>query len=117
MAMAMLIISSVPREGSAGLITSQMAAEGSRQSDIAKVQAALETKVISQRLSDLGLNPEEVKMKVASFSDSDLHQLASNVDQLQGGGDGLGVVIALLVIVLLVIVIIQVSGHKVIITK
>lgn len=117
MAMAMLIISSVPREGSAGLITSQMAAEGSRQSDIAKVQAALETKVVSQRLSDLGLNPEEVKMKVASFSDSDLHQLASNVDQLQGGGDGLGVVIALLVIVLLVIVIIQVSGHKVIITK
>lgn len=115
MAMAMLIISSVPRNASAGLIPSQVAAEGARQADIAKVQAALESKVVSQRLSDLGLNPEEVKMKVASFSDSDLHQLASNVDQLQGGGDGLGVVIALLVIVLLIIIILQVSDHKIII--
>jgi len=117
MAMAMVIISSVPRNASAGLIPSQMAAEGSRQADISKVQTALESKVVSQRLSDLGFNPEEVKAKVASFSDADLHTLASNVDQLQGGGDGLGVIVTLLVIVLLIVVILQVSGHKIIIKK
>jgi hypothetical protein len=117
LALAMMLISSVPRNADAGLITSQMAADGSRQANIAKVQAALESKIVSQRLVDLGLNPEEVKAKVATFSDEDLHQLASNVDQLQGGGDGLGVVIALLVIVLLIIIIIQVSGHKIVITK
>ncbi len=115
LAMAMLLIASVPENASAGLIPSQMAAEGSRQADISKVQTALESKVVSQRLSDLGLNPDEVKMKVASFSDSDLHQLASNVDQLQGGGDGLGVVIALLVIVLLIVIILQISDHKIVI--
>ncbi|MDO8444499.1 MAG: PA2779 family protein [Deltaproteobacteria bacterium] len=116
MAMAMVLISSVPRNASAGLIPSQMAAEGSRQADISKVQTALESKVVSQRLSDLGFNPDEVKMKVASFSDSDLHQLASHVDQLQGGGDGsLGIVIALLVIIILVVILLQISDHKIII--
>lgn len=115
LAMAMMIISSVPRNAAAGLIPSQMAAEGTRAADIATVQAALESKVVSQRFVDLGLNPEEVKAKVASFSDSDLHQLASNLDQVQGGGDGLGVVIALLVIALLVVLILQVSGHKIIV--
>ena len=117
LAMAMMLLSSVPNNASAGLITSQMAVEGSRQADIAKVQTALESKVVSQRLADLGLNPEEVKAKVASFSDADLHTLASNVDQLNGGGDGLGVVIALLIIVLLIVLILQVGGHKIIITK
>ena len=115
MAMAMVLISSVPKNASAGLIPSQMAAEGSRQADISKLQTALESKVVSQRLTDLGLNPDEVKTKVASFSDSDLHQLASHVDQLQGGGDGLGVVIALLVIILLIVIILQISDHKIII--
>lgn len=117
LAMAMMLLSSVPNNASAGLITSQMAVEGSRQADITKVQAALESKVVSQRLADLGFNPEEVKAKVASFSDADLHTLASNIEQLNGGGDGLGIIITLLVIVLLVVVILQVSGHKIIIKK
>lgn len=117
LAMAMMLISSVPRNADAGLIPSQMAADGARQADIIKVQAALESKVVVQRLTDLGLNAEEVKAKVATFSNEDLHTLASNVDQLHGGDDGLGIIIALLIIVLLVVVILQVSGHKVIITK
>ena len=37
--------------------------------------------------------------------------------QLDGGGDGLGIIISLLIIVLLVVVILQVSGHKIIIKK
>ena len=113
--MAMMLISSVPKNASAGLIPSQMAAEGSKQADISKVQTALESKVVSQRLSDLGLNPDEVKMKVASFSDADLHQLANHVDQLQGGGDGLGMVITLLVIIILVVILLQISDHKIIV--
>lgn len=117
LAIAMLLISSVPRKSDAGLIPSRTAVEGSRQDDIAKVRTALETKVVSQRLADLGFNSEEVKMKIASFSDADLHQLAGHIDQLQGGGDGLGAVIALLVIVLLVVLILQVSGHRVVIKR
>jgi len=117
LAMAMMLISSVPRNADAGLIPSQMAADGARQADIIKVQAALESKVVAQRLSDLGLNAEEVKTKVATFSNEDLHTLATNVDQLNGGGDALGVIVTLLVIVLLVVVILQVSGHKIILKK
>ena len=117
LAMAMMLISSVPRNADAGLIPSQMAADGARQADIIKVQAALESKVVAQRLTDLGFSLEEVKAKVATFSNDDLHTLATNVDQLDGGGDGLGIIISLLIIVLLVVVILQVSGHKIIIKK
>lgn len=117
LAIAMMIISSVPRNSEAGLIPSHMAAEGTRLADIAKVQTALESKVVAQRLTDLGLNPDEVKMKVATFSNEDLHNLASHVDQLHGGDDALGVLILILVIVLLVVLILQVSGHKIVIKK
>lgn len=117
LALAMMLISSVPRNADAGLISSQMAVEGSRQADILKVQAALESKIVTQRLSDLGLNTEEVKAKVATFSNEDLHTLASNLDHLNGGGDALGLVVTLLIIALLVVLILQISGHKIIIRK
>ena len=117
LAMAMMLISSVPRNADASLIPSQMAADGARQADIAKVQVALESKVVAQRLTDLGLSPEEVKAKVATFSNEDLHTLATNVDQLNGGGDGLGILVTLLVIVLLVVLILQITDHKIIIKK
>ena len=117
LAIAMMLISSVPRNSEAGLIPSQMAVEGTRLADIAKVQTALESKVVAQRLTDFGLNPDEVKMKVASFSNEDLHNLANHVDQLHGGDDALGIIILLLVIVLLVVLILQVSGHKIVIKK
>lgn len=113
--MAMMIIASAPKNGTAGLIPSQMAADGARLSDIAKVQAALESRVVAQRLSDLGLNAEEVKAKIESFSTEDLHTLANNVDQLNAGGDASGVVVALLIIVLLVVIILQLTGHKIIV--
>lgn len=115
MVMAMMIISSIPRESAAGLIPSQMAAEGARLAHIATVQAALESKVVAQRLTDLGLNADEVKTKVASFSNEDLHSLASHVDQLNAGGDAAGVVISLLIIALLVVLILQLTGHKIIV--
>jgi hypothetical protein len=40
------------------------------------------------------------------------------MDSLQPGGDsGLGLIIALLVIAILVVVLLQVSGHRVIVTR
>ena len=115
-AIAMLVVFSVPRAGSAGIIPSHLASNGSRQVDMARVQGVMESKVVSQRLMDLGLNPEEVKIKVATFSDADLHQLASHLDQVQGGGDGgLGIIVTLLVIVILFVILLQLTNHRIII--
>ena len=115
-AVVMLIVFSVPRAGSAGIIPSHLTSNGSRQADVARVQGVLESKVVSQRLMDLGFNPEEVKIKIASFSDADLHQLASHLDQVQGGGDGgLGIIVTLLVIAILFVILLQLTNHRVIV--
>lgn len=88
-----------------------------RQEDLSKIQTVLESKMIHQRLADLGLSQEEITSRLAQLSDQEIHQVAGQIDSLYAGGDGLGVVIALLVIAILVVILLQLTGHKVIITK
>jgi hypothetical protein len=81
-----------------------------------KVQKFLEMKMVRERLKDLGFTPEEIQGKLNDLSDQQLHQLAMKMDDLKvGGGDALGVIIAILVIIILVIIIIQLTGHKIVI--
>ena len=77
-----------------------------RQADLAAVQKALESKTVQQRLRDYGLTPEETLEKLNGLSDEQLHQLASNSDALQAGGDAAGTLVALMIIGLFVILII-----------
>jgi hypothetical protein len=85
-----------------------------RSANQAKVQKTLESSVIKQRLLDYGLTPEETAARIDKLSDEQLHQLASNLDAVQAGGDGLGDVIVILLIVVIVIVILEMTGHRVI---
>ncbi len=88
------------------------------EDDLLKIQAFLETRLVAQRLADLGFNAQEVQSRLNGLSDDQIHQVARNLDGLQTGGDSaLGIVIALLVIVILVFILLQVTGHKVIVTK
>lgn len=91
--------------------------ETDRNADLSRIQKVLETKMIKERLENLGFTQEEIKNRLEQLSDQQIHQLALKLDELKVGGDGLGVVIALLVIVILVLVILQLTGHKVIVTK
>jgi hypothetical protein len=88
-----------------------------RSADQAKVQTTLESSVIKQRLLDYGLTPEETAARIDKLSDEQLHQLASNLDAVQAGGDGLGDVIVILLIVVIVIVILEMTGHRVIMKR
>src|SRR5437764_555064 len=67
------------------------AAGSDRVADLQSVQRVLENKIIQQRLEDLGLTIEEINAKVNGLSDSQLHQMASQINALMPGGDeGLG---------------------------
>jgi hypothetical protein len=99
-------------------VTSEMGTDAARTADLQTVQRVLESKVIQQRLLDLGLTAEETQTRLARLSNEELHQLALQIDALAPGGDAvLGVVIALLVIVILVVVLIWLLNHKVSIEK
>jgi hypothetical protein len=103
----------------AGFVTSNPVALSAidREADLTKIQNVLETKMVADRLEKLGFTKDEINSRLQQLSDQQIHQLALKLDELKVGGDGLGVVIALLVIVILVIIILQLTGHKVIVTK
>jgi hypothetical protein len=102
---------------SAALMDSEALASD-RGASLNKIQSVLESKLITQRLTDLGLTETEILSRLGQLSDAQIHQIAARLDaQLPGGDDGLGLVVALLVIAILVVILLQVSGHKVIIIK
>ena len=57
-----------------------------------------------------GIDPEEAKARVDALSDSEVVQLAEQIEQLPSGGDGLGVVIGGALFVFLVLLITDILG-------
>jgi hypothetical protein len=112
---ATLLIGALPREGWAVVLPSDFASR--RGEDLRKLKTFLESKIVRQRLSDLGLGQEEIEAKMSRLSDQELHQLAQHTELLLPGGDALGVLIAVLIVAILVVILLQLTGHRVIITK
>jgi hypothetical protein len=116
---AMFIIGITPRLDAA-MAPSEViaAAQFDRAADLGQIQRVLEMRVVKERLEKMGFTAEEIKTRVDSLNDHQMHQLAQQIDDLRVGKDGaLGVIIALLVIVILVIVILQLTGRRVVVTK
>ncbi len=104
----------------AGLVPSQTSGTttiaSSRDADLIVVQRALEHRLVAQKLRDYGVKPEDVKVRLASMSDQDLHTLASASKGLPSGGDdAVGLLIGVLLIVLLVILILKLLNKQVIV--
>lgn len=111
---AMFAIAIVPRaEGAfspSGVIALN---EDQRATDLAKIRNILETKLVKQRLLDLGFNADEAKERLSLLSDEQLHSYAQQLDTLRAGGNGLEVVIGVLIIIILILVILHLTGHRV----
>jgi hypothetical protein len=86
-----------------------------RDADLIAVQRMLEHKIVVQKLRDYGVRPEQARLRVASLSDQELHQLASASKGLPSGGDGTGTLIGILIIVILVIVILKLLNKEIVI--
>lgn len=88
--------------------------QGERSKDLQKLQKFLETKMVRERLKDLGFNPEEIQLKLSRLSDPQIHQVALNLDEMRVAGDGAEVVIIILLIAALVVLLIYTTGHKIV---
>lgn len=86
-----------------------------RASDLTKIQAVIEQKMVRDRLEKYGLTKDEINTRLSQLNDQQVHNLALNLDQVRVGGDALGFIIALLIIAILVVVLIELTGHKVIV--
>jgi hypothetical protein len=87
-----------------------------RGSDLEKIQNVIETKMIGERLRQIGFTADEIQKKLSQLNDQQIHRLALQLDELKVGGDGgwtiLGVIIVLAAIAVLVI---YLSGHEVVV--
>lgn len=74
-----------------------------READLEKVRSALETKVVAEKLNQLGFSKDEIQGRLGQLNDQQLHKLAVRGEELKVGGDAGGVIIAVLVIAILVV--------------
>ncbi|HUH66532.1 MAG TPA: PA2779 family protein [Syntrophales bacterium] len=85
-----------------------------RSEEISKIQRAMESRVVKEKMEAYGLQPEEIKAKLQSMSDDQIHMLSQASDRLLAGADsGAGFVIVLLVVIILVLVIVKLMGKTV----
>ncbi len=109
-----LLLLTLPAQGWAMFIPSGSTG-AVRQADMSAIQKTLESTVVKQRLMDYGLSSEEAMARINTLSDAQVHQLASKLDSLQAGGDGVDALIFLLLVAILVVLILEVTGHRVIV--
>lgn len=87
-----------------------------RPSDLQKIQKVLESKMVRERLKQLGFPEEGIQKRLHLLTDEQIHQLALNLDELNVGGNGEVVIVALLVAIL-VVLIIYLLGYRVMLKR
>ena len=64
---------------------------------------------------EYGMSSDDAMARIDKLSDEQVHQLATNLDSLQAGGDGVGALIFLVAVAIVVVIILQATGHRVIV--
>lgn len=77
------LVPAVPSDGSVVAIPESGM---DRVEDLRTVQRVLETKVVQQRLRDLGLSREDIDARLDRLSDAQLHHVATQITSLLPGG-------------------------------
>ena len=88
-----------------------------RSADLGKIQKILETKLIRERLENLGFSQDEIQGRLARLSDEQIHQLALTLDELRVAGDGEIIIIIVLAVALGIVLYFWLTGRRVVVTK
>lgn len=103
---ASLLFAGSTAQVSAAVISTQQALSAElRQARMDQLQATLATAEAERMLQELGADPAEVRLRVASLSDAELAQLHGQLDSLPAGG-----VLATLGVIFLVFLVLHVTG-------
>lgn len=75
-----------------------------------QITGLLEREDVRQRLEAYGVNPADVKARVAALDDQEIAQLAERIDTLPAGADAAGSLIGAIVLVFIVLLITDLLG-------
>jgi hypothetical protein len=106
-----MFVTSAPHQNAAA----PTAESADRAADLARIQAALESKIVQQKLMDYGLSPEETMARINKLSDEQINQFATNTDALQAGGDAVSLLIGLMIVACLVVLLVYLLEGRVVI--
>jgi hypothetical protein len=79
---------------------------------LAAVQEGLEKGIIKEKLTALGLSPDEIRTRLDGLTPEERQAVLANIDQIQAGGDG---VVTILLVVLLVVLILKLMDKEIVI--
>jgi hypothetical protein len=101
----------------AGFLSSEAipSSQENRNFDLQNIQKILETKMIRERLNQLGLSEDEIQAKLSKLDDQQIHQLALSIDDIKVAGNGFEVLVVLLLIAILVGIWFHVSGKRLVV--
>jgi hypothetical protein len=85
--------------------TSSVIAAQSRQAQLETVRSALDRQEVRERLSALGVERNDLDARIASLTDAELANLATNIDSQPAGG-----FLAVLGIVFIVLLVLEYTG-------
>jgi hypothetical protein len=84
---------------------------GHREVDLEKIQKFLESKLVQHKLSQLGFTTDEIQARLHQLDDEQIHQIASQINSLEAGGDNTAaVVIIILLLGVIVFLILELTG-------
>ena len=109
-----LLLMSIAPKVDAGFLPSEMipSSPSNRDLDLQNIQEALETKVIRERLNQLGFSQDEIQAKLSKLDDQQIHQLALTIDDIRVGGNGFEIVVVLLLIAIAIGIWFHVTGKR-----
>src|ERR1700687_73018 len=61
--------------------------QANRSADLRTIQTTLESKLLRAKLHAMGLSDAEIQARLSRLSDSEVHQLASQIRAVHPGGD------------------------------
>ena len=104
---ALLMLTPVMGAQAAMLGTDTLITSARSQQSITELQQLLGREDAQQQLLALGVNPDHVRERVASLSDSELARINRGIDSLNAGGDS---VLGILLVIFIVFVITDALG-------
>ena len=104
---ALLMLTPVMGAQAAMLGTDTLITSARSQQSITELQQLLGREDAQQQLLALGVNPDQVRERVASLSDSELARINRGIDSLNAGGDS---VLGILLVIFIVFVITDALG-------
>ena len=97
-ASVLVICIAMPLPAQAGMVATNAALAGAQR---AQVERLLERADVQARLETYGVQPAEIKARLAALSDDEAAALAARIDGLPAGGDIIGAVVLVFIILLI----------------